>query len=92
MWSMGKPLVSVVMPCWNSARFLERALESVCEQTLGDFEIVAVDDGSTDETARVLEEWERRGRGSRSERNWRRAVSGSPKTIARWCELNDAVG
>jgi len=43
------------MPCWNAARYVGRALESLCGQSLRDFEIVAVDDGSTDETGGLLE-------------------------------------
>lgn len=48
------PLVSVVIPCYNCARFLTETLESVFCQTLQDFEIIAIDDGSTDDTAMVI--------------------------------------
>ncbi len=48
------PLVSVVIPCYNCARFLVETLESVFCQTLQDFEIIAIDDGSTDDTATVI--------------------------------------
>jgi glycosyltransferase involved in cell wall biosynthesis len=43
------------MPCRNAARFIERALESVYAQTLGDYELLVVDNGSTDETVRIVE-------------------------------------
>lgn len=57
---MAAPLVSVIMPCWNAARTLDEALESILAQTFGDFEVVAVDDGSDDDTPELLEAWARR--------------------------------
>ena len=50
-----KTTVSVIMPCYNVEPYIGDALESVLAQTFTDFEIVAVDDGSTDATADVLE-------------------------------------
>ena len=45
---MGAPTFSVIIPCYNSSATLDRALQSVLKQTFGDFEIVIVDDGSTE--------------------------------------------
>jgi len=49
--------VSVVMPVYNGERFLEEAISSVLNQTLSDFEFVIVDDGSTDSTPAILEQF-----------------------------------
>jgi glycosyltransferase involved in cell wall biosynthesis len=56
---MGKPdLVSVIVPCHNQADFLGEALESVSSQTYPNYEVIVVDDGSTDETQKVLSRFE----------------------------------
>jgi glycosyltransferase involved in cell wall biosynthesis len=54
------PAISVVIPARNAARYLAAALESLATQTFRDFEIVAVDNGSTDRTAEILRRWTER--------------------------------
>lgn len=52
------PETSVVVPTYNRAESLPRAIESVLEQTCGDFELIIVDDASTDETPTVVEKFD----------------------------------
>ena len=47
------PMVSVVVPAYNAATFLERAIAGVLRQTMGDIEVWVIDDGSKDATAEV---------------------------------------
>lgn len=49
------PKVSIVIPCYNSGRFIERTLDSVAAQTFTDWECIIVDDGSTDDGALRVE-------------------------------------
>lgn len=49
-----RPEVSVVMPCWNVERWLPRSLDRVFAALPASGEVIAVDDGSTDATARIL--------------------------------------
>ena len=52
----GQPAITVGVACYNAAPYLEQCIGSLLEQTFDDFEIVAVDDGSTDDTAAILDE------------------------------------
>jgi glycosyltransferase involved in cell wall biosynthesis len=54
------PLVSILMPCYNAIATLAETLENLSIQTLTDFELIAVDDGSADNTLDLLQAWTRR--------------------------------
>jgi glycosyltransferase involved in cell wall biosynthesis len=49
------PAVSIVMPAYNAAPFIEAAIDSALRQTFTDIEVLVVDDGSTDDTAAIVE-------------------------------------
>ena len=52
-----KPLVSVIIPVYNVEKYLHQCLNSLITQTLKDIEIICVDDGSTDSSWRILQEF-----------------------------------
>ena len=51
------PSVTVILPTWNRAEWLKTAIDSVLKQTFRDFELIVVDDASTDSTAKILEHY-----------------------------------
>jgi glycosyltransferase involved in cell wall biosynthesis len=57
MMGNSTPRVSVVIPAYNHEAYVGAAIESVLDQSLGDFELIVIDDGSADATARVAEEF-----------------------------------
>ena len=58
---------SIIIPLYNKAPYVKKALESVFAQTYTDYEVIVVDDGSTDESASIAEEYIREVKGYRLE-------------------------
>ena len=54
---MEQNLVSVVMPAYNSEKYIAESIESVLNQTFKNFEIIVVDDGSTDNTRKIISDY-----------------------------------
>jgi glycosyltransferase involved in cell wall biosynthesis len=54
---MNTPLVTVICICYNHARFVKEALDSVANQTYGNIELIVIDDGSTDGSGKVIKQW-----------------------------------
>lgn len=52
-----KPLISVIVPVYNSEQFLRHCLDSIAQQTYSNLEIICVDDGSTDTSGAILDEY-----------------------------------
>lgn len=55
---MSTPTISVIMPAFNSSKYIRFAIESVLAQSRGDFELLVVDGGSKDDTVSILKELE----------------------------------
>lgn len=51
------PLVTVIVPAYNAEEYIEEALQSVLSQALWDLEVLVIDDGSTDSTAQLAEQF-----------------------------------
>lgn len=52
-----KPLVSVIMPAYNSQKYIERAIESILDQTFRSFEFIIINDASDDRTMEIIEKF-----------------------------------
>ena len=54
------PLVSIIVPVYNGSKYIKIAIESIFEQTYRNYEVIVVDDGSTDNTREILKPYEDR--------------------------------
>ena len=54
------PFISVIVPVYNVGKYLEECLESLVNQTLENIEIICVNDGSTDNSLNVLNEYRKK--------------------------------
>ena len=51
------PKISIIVPNYNYAHFLDKRIESILKQTYTDYEIILLDDASTDDSVKVLEKY-----------------------------------
>ena len=51
------PKISIIVPCYNVEKYLERCLLSLVNQSLKDIEIILIDDGSLDNCPQLCDEW-----------------------------------
>lgn len=54
---MENPLVSIIVPVYNVEKYLDRAIDSIKKQTYQNYEVLMIDDGSTDNSLVKLEEY-----------------------------------
>ncbi len=57
---MSNPKISILIPVYNVDRYLKKCLDSISTQTFKDFEVILVDDGSTDDCGRICDEYTRK--------------------------------
>ena len=57
---MSSPLLSVVIPCYNVGKYLDRCISSIVNQTYSELEIIIVNDGSTDKTGDLCDNWQKK--------------------------------
>ena len=48
--------ISVIVPCYNQEKYIKECLDSLVSQTFKDYEVIVIDDGSTDDSAEIVNE------------------------------------
>ena len=64
--TQNSPLISVIVPIYNVEQFLPQCLQSIKDQTLSDIEIICIDDGSTDSSPAIIDDF------AKSDKRWTR--------------------
>ena len=72
--------ISIIMPVFNKGRYLEKIIKSILKQTFEDFELIIVDDGSTDCSAEICDYWEKKDSRIRVRHMSNRGVSNARNT------------
>ena len=57
---MSSPLLSVIVPCYNVEKYLDKCIASIGAQTYANLEIILIDDGSADRTGELCDVWQAR--------------------------------
>ena len=52
-----KPKISIILPVYNTDRYLDESIQSILNQTFKDFELIIIDDSSTDNSVRIINKY-----------------------------------
>lgn len=55
-----RPSISIIIPAYNTEKYLDKCITSVCRQTFEDLEVIIINDGSTDQTGNIADDWAQR--------------------------------
>lgn len=75
-----KPILSIIVPIYNTALYLEQCLNSILEQTFTDWELILVDDGSTDGSSEICNHFEKKDRRIKTIHKQREGLVSARKT------------
>ena len=62
MFKQDKPTISIIVPVYNTSIYLEQCLNSINNQSFKDYEVICVDDGSSDNSLHILKKYEKKYR------------------------------
>ena len=71
-------MISVIMPVYNVEDYVAEAIESVRQQSYGEWELLLIDDGSTDESSKICKAYAEKEEKIRYKRKWRSILSEKP--------------
>ena len=54
-----RPLISIIVPIYNVEKYLRKCIESILNQTLENIEVILINDGSTDNCGKIIDEYEK---------------------------------
>ena len=77
---MNQPLLSVIVPCYNVEKYVDKCISSIVNQTYSNLEIILIDDGSTDSTGIICDTWQERDQRIRVIHKQNEGVSYARKT------------
>lgn len=75
------PKVSILMPCYNSSDYVSKTIESILSQSYGNFELICIDDSSTDDTYNILKKYAKKDSRIKVQKNkYKKGISGALNT------------